>query len=157
VSTAGGAEEGRGAAAGGPEETPSAEELAAAFAERLARTPVRDLLLQTMATFADVAGIRLGLGPRGEEARDLPQARQAIEVLRALVGVAESQLGAALARPFREPLAALQLAYARAAEGPAPEAAERAEAGAGQPPADDPASRLWTPPGTRRPGRPQGT
>jgi Domain of unknown function (DUF1844) len=139
-----------------PEPTP--EELAAAFAEQLARTSVRDLLLQTMATFTDMAGVRLGFGPGGEGARDLAQARQAIETLRALLEVAERELGAAQARPFREPLAALQMAYARIVEEPSAEApaAEPEAPGAepppdsGTPPADDPAGRLWVPPGTRR-------
>ena len=89
------------------------------MADRLARTPVRDVLLQSMATFIDMAGIRLGMGPAGDEARDLAQARQAIEALRALLGVAERELGAAQVRPFKEPLAVLQMAYARAAEAPA--------------------------------------
>jgi hypothetical protein len=48
-----------------PPREPTPEEFAAALAEQLARTPVRDLLLQTMATFTDMAGIRLGLGPAG--------------------------------------------------------------------------------------------
>jgi hypothetical protein len=135
----------------GPELTP--EQLAAAFAEQLARTSVRDLLLQTMATFTDMAGIRLGLGPGGVEARDLTQARQAIETLRGLLEVADRELGAAQARPFREPLAALQMAYARAVEGPPDEPGPPPEGpppGPGGRPPDDPASRLWVPPGTRR-------
>lgn len=140
---------------------PSPEELAAALAERLARTPVRDVLLQAMATFVDMAGIRLGMGPTGPEARDLTQARQAIEALRALLSVAERELGAAQVRPFREPLAALQMAYARAVEGPAEDdPGEGGDGGAGPgpqgppPPASgpDPASRLWVPPGTPRGG-----
>lgn len=139
----------------------SPEELAAAFAEQLARTPVRDLLLQTMATFTDMAGIRLGLGPGGEAAADPAQARQAIEVLRALLEVAERELGAAQARPFREPLAVLQMAYARSVEGTAPSPAATAGPGEAPPaappppprPPDDAASRLWVPPGTRRPGQ----
>jgi Domain of unknown function (DUF1844) len=135
----------------GPELTP--EQLAAAFAEQLARTSVRDLLLQTMATFTDMAGIRLGLGPGGDEARDLTQARQAIETLRGLLEVADRELGAAQARPSREPLAALQMAYARAVEGPPDEPGPPPEGpppGPGGRPPDDPASRLWVPPGTRR-------
>jgi Domain of unknown function (DUF1844) len=131
----------------GAELTP--EELAAVLAEQLARTPVRDLLLQTMATFTDMAGIRLGLGPGGDEARDLTQARQAIETLRALIEVAERELGAAQVRPFREPLAALQMAYARAVEQPSEEGGA-SPPGPEDPPPDDPASRLWVPPGTRR-------
>jgi Domain of unknown function (DUF1844) len=136
---------------GEPELTP--EELAAVFAEQLARTPVRDLLLQTMATFTDMAGIRLGLGPGGDEARDLGQARQAIETLRALLEVAERELGAAQVRPFREPLAALQMAYARVVEQPSDRPQDEGGTpppGPEGPPPDDPASRLWVPPGTRR-------
>jgi hypothetical protein len=119
-----------------------------------------------MATFIDMAGIRLGLGPAGEEARDMAQARQAIEALRALLGVAERELGAAQVRPFKEPLAVLQMAYARAAEAPVQESAEGDPASGGAPPAgdppstaggpppgQDPASRLWVPPGTRRQDR----
>lgn len=149
---------------GEPPDQPTPEELAAALAERLASTPVRDVLLHSMATFVDMAGIRLGLGPTGPEARDLTQARQAIEALRALMSVAERELGAAQVRPFREPLAALQMAYARAVEEPAVEVGgEGSEAAghqgsgqdpAGSPPASgpDPASRLWVPPGTPRGG-----
>lgn len=143
-----------------PPREPTPEEFAAALAEQLARTPVRDLLLQTMATFTDMAGIRLGLGPAGEGARDLTQARQAIETLRALIDVADRELGPAQARPFREPLAMLQMAYARLVETPTAEGAATAAEPPGPeppppprtPPADDPASRLWVPPGTRRPG-----
>lgn len=148
---------------GGPEgpapgeRAPSAEEMAAMLAERLAQTPVRDVLLQSMATFIDMAGLRLGMGPQGDEVRDLDQARQAIEALRALLGVAERELGAAQVRPFREPLAVLQMAYAREAEAVAPASADGPAPPTGgpgpPPPADrDAASRLWVPPGSRRPG-----
>ena len=145
-----------------PELTP--EELAAAFAEQLARTPVRDLMLQTMATFTDMAGIRLGLGPAGDQARDLTQARQAIEALRALLEVADRELGPAQARPFREPLAALQMAYARAVERPAgrgPAAARRPRRRAAAAPASAaPRGRPGEPPlgaaGNPQAGRPAG-
>ncbi|MFN8110535.1 MAG: hypothetical protein U0Y82_11935 [Thermoleophilia bacterium] len=123
----------------GEERPPTEEEMAAAFVYRLGRIPVRDIMLQTMATMSDVGGIRLGLGPEGETVRDLGQARLAIETLRALVAVAEQEVGAAATRPFKEPLAALQMAYARAVES----------SGEGEapppPPQPDPASRLWTP------------
>lgn len=117
---------------------PTPEELVREMARRLAETPVRDLLIQTMATFADLAGVRLGYGPHGREHRDLTQARLAIETLRALIGVADTEIGAAQARPFREPLAQLQMLYAREVEADA------------APPADDPEAadaegRLWTP------------
>jgi hypothetical protein len=152
---------GEGGPGGVPRE-PSPEELemAAAFVHQLGRTPVRDILFQTLAQFHDVAAIRLGRGPEGEAVRDLEQARLAIEAMRALLGVVEEHLGSALARPFKEPLARLQMTYAGEAErtpprqGPPDE--EDGEGGAPgpgpepPPPGGDPAGRLWTPPGTRR-------
>jgi hypothetical protein len=145
--------------AGAPRE-PTGADLAAALAERLAHTPVRDVLLQAMATFIDMAGIRLGMGPSGDAPRDLVQARQSIEALRALLGVAERELGAAQVRPFKEPLAVLQMAYARAVEQGPPAEAPPGEPGAEgpdpgpppPPPGPDPAARLWVPPGTPRGG-----
>lgn len=123
----------------------SAEEFAAAFVHHLGRTPVRDLVIQAMATLADAAGIRMGLGPEGAAVADLAQARTAVEILRALVAVTDQELGQAVARPFREPLAQLQLAYAKIAEVNAgPDAGGEPQAAAA-----DPASRLWVPPGGR--------
>lgn len=139
-----------------PAEGPTQEEFARALAERLAHTPVRDVLFQSLITFLDMAAIRLGLGPAGPEVADPAQARQAIEAARALIGVAEREMGAAQVRPFLEPLAQIQMAYARVVEatGGAPEGSgEAAEAPPaaqpGTPPGPDPASRLWVPPGTR--------
>lgn len=126
-----------------PDVPQTPEELVREMARRLAQTPVRDLLLQTMATFADLAGVRLGYGPEGSEHRDLAQARLAIETLRALIGVAETEIGPAQARPFREPLAQLQMLYAREVEADAAAATgteESGEAGEG-----DSDGTLWTP------------
>ncbi len=132
---------------------PTQEEMAAMLADRLARTPVRDVLLQCMATFIDMAGVRLGMGPTGNDARDLAQARQAIEALRALLGVAERELGPAQVRPFKEPLAVLQMAFSRASEERAGQPAEAPSPEPDPPPpANDAASRLWVPPGTPRGG-----
>lgn len=145
-----------------PEGEPNPEELMAAMIAQLGRTPVRDVLLQSMATFVDCAGIRLGLGPEGDEVKDLTMARQAIEALRALQEVAERELGQAQVRPFKDPLAQLQLAYAQLSEEdpsapPAgPPSGDAAPPEPGPPPtqpgADDAASRLWVPPGSRGPG-----
>lgn len=124
----------------------NAEDLMREMARQLAERPVRDFVMQTMATFADLAGIRIGLGPEGAARRDLPQARLAIETLRALVAVIEAEGGAAQARPFREPLAQLQMLYARAAE----EEASNAASAPDEPEAD---SGLWTPDGPgKKPG-----
>ena len=122
---------------------PTPEELLQEMARRLAETPVRDILMQTIGTFGDLAGVRLGFGPERERHRDLPQARLAIEALRGLLGVVESELGAAQARPFREPLAQLQLLYAQEAEADA----KRAESAAAPSDAADEGSELWTPGG----------
>ncbi|MFP5451298.1 MAG: hypothetical protein ACLGG9_06040 [Thermoleophilia bacterium] len=139
-----------------PAEGPTQEEFARALAERLAHTPVRDVLFQSLITFLDMAAIRLGLGPAGPEVADPAQARQAIEAARALIGVAEREMGAAQVRPFLEPLAQIQMAYARVVEaaGGAAEGSEQPSetppaAQPGPPPGPDPASRLWVPPGTR--------
>ncbi|MCU0308158.1 MAG: DUF1844 domain-containing protein [Thermoleophilia bacterium] len=137
------------------EPQPSPEELAMmeAMIRRLAETPVRDVVMQTMATFADMAAIRLGLGPEGAADADLPQARLAIEALRGLLEVAEEHIGPASARPFREPLAALQMAFARAAEAAEAARAQAEASGAGP---EEEGSGLWTPPGAAGPGPPGG-
>ncbi len=113
------------------------DEFAAAFVHHLGRTPVRDLVVQALATLIDAAGIRLGLGPEGNDVVDLVQARVAIEMVRGVLVIAEQELGVASVRPFREPLAQLQLAYAKIAEQPdstAPK--ESGDAGS---------RRLWVP------------
>ncbi len=125
---------------------PTADELVQEMARALAAAPVRDILLQTMGTFTDLAGVRLGYGPEREAHRDLGQARLAIEVLRALIAVADEELGAAQARPFREPLAQLQLLYARETEAEAARQAG-ADADAAQSAAESEGSGLWTPGG----------
>jgi hypothetical protein len=146
-------------------ETPSDEELAARFAAQLAKTEVRDILLQSLATLVDSAGIRLGLGPFGDEGRDLAQAKQAIEGASALLDVVEREVGDDEARLFQEPLRVIKMAYVRAAQEA--DAAPAAEGGgapdqppatppsspapsSSEPPPGDAASRLWVPPGTRR-------
>ncbi len=92
------------------------EMVAAEMLRRLMTTPVQDVVFQTMATFTDMAAIRMGLGPRGEEDFDLPQAGLAIESLRALLAVTNAIMGEEAAKPFAEPLAQLQMAFAELVE-----------------------------------------
>ncbi len=93
------------------------EEMAAAeMLRRLMTTPVQDVVMQTMATFTDMAAIRMGLGPRAEQDLDLPQAGLAIESLRALLAVTNAVMGPEAAKPFTEPLSQLQLAFAELVE-----------------------------------------
>ena len=137
------------------------EMVAAEMLRRLMTTPVQDVVFQTMATFTDMAAIRMGLGPRGEEDFDLPQAGLAIESLRALLAVTNAIMGEEAAKPFAEPLAQLQMAFAELVEQ-AKAARGDAEGGEGEgggaptpkPPAGGQAGGdLWTPGGAEGGGK----
>jgi hypothetical protein len=140
-----------------PRREPTEEELRAAFEEQMKRITVRDVLLQTAITLINLAARRLGL--TGEEnAKDLNEARTAIEGVRALTPL----LPADEQEAVREPLSQLQMRYAQEAG-----AKEQAEAGAETPDTPHPTpdtphptpdtqeaerekarSKIWTPPGT---------
>jgi hypothetical protein len=77
----------------------------------LAKLKVSDLLLQTLYTVSSLGYHRLS-----GEAKDLEQAKLAIEALKALVPVLEGAVPEEAVRDFRQVLANLQLAYAAAAE-----------------------------------------
>ncbi len=131
---------------------PTDEQLRARVEEELRRVTVSDLLLQTVVTLVNVAGRRLGLAPGAEGERDLSQARDAIEAVRALMPILEAREGEQLG-PVRDVLAELQIAYAKAAQGdpPPPTAPEAGVQDAPQPeqaPEPGPAQssgRLWLP------------
>ena len=131
-----------------PEGEPSEAELRAALEAELKRIRVSDVLIQTVVTLVNLAGRRLGLAPGSEDEIDLPQAREAIDSVRALVPIVERSEGESLA-PVKDALAQLQMAYARASGEGAP--AESAPAEPGEKPAEDgpgPAQssgRLWVP------------
>lgn len=131
------------------------------MAERLGQTPVMGIVMQSAATLVDCAGIRLGIGPQGDEVKDLEQARQAIEGSRALTMVAEAFLGAEEVAPLKEPIAQLQMLYAEAVKGGGDDD-DDGDSGGGddggsgpdpaptEPPSDPSAAdRLWVPPGAR--------
>ena len=87
-------------------ETPTDEELLAA----LDRIGVADVLVQALATTASIGFRRVSA-----DARDLPQARLAIEALRALDPVLrEAGADEAVVRDLEQARANLQLAYAKA-------------------------------------------
>jgi hypothetical protein len=157
---------GQGAAGGaerpGGAGEPSEEEIRAALEEQMRRIRVEDVLVQTAVTLVNLAGRRLGLaGERGEEEKDLEQARLAIEGTRALLPLLPGDVG-----PIRDALSQLQISYAReageAGAAPGPEApgqegaptpregAEQAEEGrapAGEADRAKARSKIWTPPG----------
>jgi hypothetical protein len=151
--------QGPGGAAPGGE--PSEEELRAALEAELQRISVSDVLVQTVVTLVNLAGRRLGLAPGAEDQRDLGQARDAIEAVRALLPIVERTEGEALG-PVKDALAQLQMAYARLAGeggggGGEPGPGEGGGSGGppgGPPPSEPPPSgsgpaqssgRLWVP------------
>jgi hypothetical protein len=98
----------------GNEPTPNEQKLIDEFQAELAKLKVADLLLQTLDSVASLGYLRLSV-----EARDLEQARLAIEAVRALVPVLQGSVPEEALRDFNQVLANLQLAYAAAvAENP---------------------------------------
>lgn len=79
----------------------------------LAKLKVSDLLLQTVYTISSLGYHRLS-----GEAKDLEQARLAIEALKALLPVLEGAVAEEAVRDFNQVLANMQLAYASAASEP---------------------------------------
>ena len=102
------------------ENVPTEEELR----EALDRVAVSDVLLNALS-----ASVSLGFRRVSAEARDLPQARLAIEALRALEpvlregGVEESLVG-----DLEQARTNLQLAYAKAVSGEPPATEDRGQA-----------------------------
>jgi hypothetical protein len=132
----------------GAQGEPSEEELRAAYEAELSRLTSADVMLNAAASLVNVAGRRLGAAPQPPgasaqgvespgpgEGRDLEQVRDAIDGVRALLGVLERRMGQELA-PFREALSQLQLAYAHEARDAAVSATGAGEsAGAASGPA----------------------
>jgi hypothetical protein len=139
------------------------EEFRARLEEELKRITVRDVLLQTIVTLVNVGGQRLGLVEGTQDARDPEQTRVAIEAVRSLLPLLETDpRSAEQVRPIRDALAQLQMAYAREAEAgtgaPAAEGEEPPPGGAPPPkPRKDPppprrpggSGGLWVPPGSK--------
>jgi hypothetical protein len=103
---------------------PSEEEVAARLEEELKRLRVSDLLVQTLYTVSS-----LGYQKLAAEHRDLPQARLAIEALRALLPVLEGEVPEDVRRDFGQVVANMQLAYADAVREAPPATSEREEPG----------------------------
>lgn len=105
--------------AGTPGGEPSEQELRAAYEAELRRISSADMMLQAAVSLLNVGGYRLGLGsapgtPAAAD-RDLEQVRDAIDGVRALVGILERRIPQELG-PLRDALSQLQLAYAREAQ-----------------------------------------
>jgi hypothetical protein len=150
----------------GASSQPTEEELRAAYEAELSRITSADMVLQATVSLLNLGARRLGLvgGPEGAAGqhspeRDLEQVRDAIDAVRGLMPVIERRAPQE-ARPLREALSQLQMAFAREAQpvapaqapdgGQVPPAGQAAPAGApgggraqgspaGQPPAGQPA------------------
>lgn len=134
---------------------PTEEELRAAYEAELKRLRVEDVVAQDVVSLLNLGARRAGLVPGAEDERDLGQARLAIDGVRALLPLIEPVLGPN-ARPLRDALAQLQVAYARLAGGePGAEGPPGGEGGPGEPPPApegdrgpgpaESSGRLWVP------------
>jgi len=140
----------------GPAGQPSEEQMRAAYEAELSRVTSADMILQATVSLLNLAGRRLGLAPGAEGERDLVQVRDAVDGVRALLGILERSAPAEELRPLRDALSQLQMAYAREAQ-----AGGGAEPGAQQPGAEQGAPAAGGErgaPGTEgKPGAPAAT
>jgi hypothetical protein len=133
---------------------PTEEEMRAALEEELKRVRVEQVVTEATVSILNVAVLRAGLVPGSEGEQDLGQTRMGIEAVRALLPLVEQALGTEQARPIRDALSQLQMAYVRAigetpgAPGGAPAqepASEQPEARPGDPGPAQRSGRLWVP------------
>jgi len=100
----------------------SEEELRAAYEAELSRISATDMMAQAAVSLLNIGARRLAPAPAGEDTaahgqpaqRDLEQARDAIDAVRALLEILERRIPRELA-PLRDALSRLQMAYAREA------------------------------------------
>jgi len=99
-----------GAQGEAPEQPPSQEELLRQLEAELGQLEVADVLVQTVFTVSS-----LGYRNLGEEARDLEQAKLAIDALGAVVPLLKGAVADDVHRDLVQMVANMQLAYAKAA------------------------------------------
>ena len=92
------------------EKEPSQEELMEQLEAEFKKLKVSDVLVQTVFTISS-----LGYRSLGEEARDLDQAKLAIDALVALVPLLKGAVPEAVSRDLEQMVANMKLAYAKAA------------------------------------------
>jgi hypothetical protein len=119
------------------------EERARAYREQLKQLHAVDVASTLMVDLVTIGYQKLGLTPETADLRDLRDARLFIDLLRATLGVVESELDDMQRRDLQSTLAQMQLSFARAvqlggaesrpaqtpAEAPAPEAPKAEPAG----------------------------
>ena len=126
------------------------EELRALEAE-LERITVDEVILQTIVSLVNLGARKAAIGapPEAGVQPDWPQVRDAVDAVRALVGVIEDRHGDKLG-PIRDAVSQLQLAYARGAGGGAEQSGAEEGASAGEGPGEgrgpaQSSGRLWVP------------
>ncbi len=122
---------------------PTEEELRAAYEAELSRLTTTDLIAQAVVSLLNLGARRMAPAPgdaadpagAGHPQRDLAQARDAIDAVRALLEILERSVPQEV-KPLRDALSQLQMAYAREV-APGARAAAAAEAEAAGPGAED--------------------
>jgi len=95
-----------------PQEQPSQEELLAQLEAEFKKLKVSDVLVQTVYTVSS-----LGYRSLDDEARDLGQAKLAIDTLSAVVPLLKGVVPDDVSRDLEQTVANMKLAYAKAAAG----------------------------------------
>lgn len=138
----------------GGQRQPTEEEMRAALEEELKRVRVEQVITEATVSILNVAVLRAGLVPGSESDVDLGQTRMGIEAVRALLPLVEEAVGVEQAKPIRDALSQLQMAFVRAtgqgdAAPPADEPpTEQPPSGERDPEGPGPAQqsgRLWVP------------
>ncbi|HEY1273867.1 MAG TPA: hypothetical protein VGF25_03125 [Thermoleophilaceae bacterium] len=107
--------------------------------EALKQLKVDDVLLQTVVTLVNLAGRRLTV----EDERDVEQAKQGIEAVRALLPLCpQEEVG-----PVKDALSQLQMLYVRETQKPAAEPPQAEQSQEDEERAKARA-KIWTPPGS---------
>lgn len=134
--------------------SPTEEELRAAYEAEIKKIRVDHVLLEHVVTLVNLGMRRTGLQPGTEEERDLEQVRVAIEAVRALMPLLERS-SPEHARPIRDALSQLQLAFVKIGGGVSPAADEPgSQAGGEARPAEPRQPSEATRPDETRPGEP---
>ncbi len=166
-------------AAGPPPGEPSEEELRAAYEAELSRITTTDMIAQATISLLNLGARRLAPAaegaPEGAGGQDLEQVRDAIDAVRALMGVLERRIPQELP-PLRDALSRLQMTYAQEVQrapaaagppqpgaghgegaetggssGPAPESGGGGDSGEGQDPGGQAPPGTQPPPGAQPP------
>jgi amino acid transporter len=93
----------------------SEEQVARELAQELQKLKVEDVVISVLIQISAIGYRRLGLTEETKDDRDLPQAKLAIDTMKALMSVLGEVVPADLIRDFEQSVANLQLAYATAA------------------------------------------